>query len=206
MSSERASIKIYSEAKNNLTILAKRNGKSEIDYLSMAIQFLYKSGIDVYTTSLPNIPDLIKNLENRIIGFIKKREQDFFVPMKGQVQGLTESHIKLFDALQSMDILKFATENAEKDDVKFTVPANQIQEEKQPKKIVEHTIEKETFSNDENLLGELEKAKAQRKIFRTELSFLFSKLSKSGALSGGKFNANINQRDYERIQKILNDN
>ena len=48
MSNERASVKIYSDAKNNLAVLAKRSGKSEIDYLSKGIDFIYQSGIDVY--------------------------------------------------------------------------------------------------------------------------------------------------------------
>lgn len=210
MSSERASVKIYSEAKNNLAILAKRSGKTEIDYLSKGIEFIYQSGIDVYAKSLPNVPDLIKNLENRIIGFMKKREQDFFVPMNKRVHSLVEHHMKLTDQLETFDVINFAIQQADKEagkrEEKYIVPKTEplpnVAEEKN--ELVKSPVEKnETY---EILKGQLEKSEAQRDIFREQLDFLFKRLAKSGAMTGGKFTANINQRDYDRIEKILHDN
>ncbi|MEE9361360.1 MAG: BfmA/BtgA family mobilization protein [Cellulophaga sp.] len=209
-SKERAVVKLSLEAKNQLVILAKKHNKTELDYVSTAIQYLYKTGLNVYSTSVPNIPDLLKSLENRVIGFMKKREQDFFLPMKGQVQSLTENHVKLFDSLNALDIIKFATENVEKKDNKFTVSEPQendeIEVEKEEIKPVAYAKENETFLIDENLKGELEKANTQKKIFKDELNFLIQRISKSGALSGNKFNLNITQRDFDRIEKIVNDN
>ena len=210
MSNERASVKIYSEAKNNLTILAKRSGKTEIDYLSKGIEFIYQSGIDVYASSLPNVPDLIKNLENRIIGFMKKREQDFFVPMNKRVHSLVEHHMKLTDQLEAFDVINFAVQQADKEAEKTaekyiipqTEPLPEVAEE--TNELIRSPVEK----NDayETLKGKLEKSEAQRAIFREQLDFLFKRLAKSGAMTGGKFTANINQRDYDRIKKILHDN
>lgn len=210
MSSERASVKIYSEAKNNLAILAKRSGKTEIDYLSKGIEFIYQSGIDVYARSLPNVPDLIKNLENRIIGFMKKREQDFFVPMNKRVHSLVEHHMKLTDQLETFDVINFAMQQADKEAgktaEKYIVPQTEplpmvAEETNEP---VKTPVEKNEAY--ETLKGQLEKSEAQRDIFREQLDFLFKRLAKSGAMTGGKFTANINQRDYDRIEKILHDN
>ncbi len=76
---ERSSLKITTEAKSKLVILAQRNGKTELDYASKAIFYLYKSGIDVYSDTLPSVPDLIKNLDKRMVGFMKRRESKIFL-------------------------------------------------------------------------------------------------------------------------------
>ncbi|MCK0192963.1 BfmA/BtgA family mobilization protein [Arenibacter sp. F20364] len=210
MSNERASVKIYSDAKNNLAILAKRSGKSEIDYLSKGIDFIYQSGIDVYAKTLPNVPDLIKNLENRIIGFMKKREQDFFVPMNKRVHSLVEHHMKLTDQLEAFDVINFAMEQADKEADKKEDKYIVTEGEPLPKVAEETTtLERVQIAKNEaygDLKGQLEKSEAQRLIFREQLDFLFKRLAKSGAMTGGKFTANINQRDYDRIEKILHDN
>ena len=210
----RSSVKISSEAKNNLTILAKRNSKSEVDYLSNAVLFLYKSGIDIYATALPNVPDLVKNLEKRMIGFLKKREQDFFVPMNNRLQSLVDNHVKLFDSLNTFDVLKLATEQDSKLKEKQAFLTSKKEEhlplnieEKEEEKNLINPLEISKEKNDfKELLGKLEKAEKQRELYEQELKFLFERISKAGALSGGKFIASISQRDYERIEKILNDN
>lgn len=217
---ERSIVKVTKDAKSKLAILAKRNDKTELDYASEAITFIYKSGIDVYTKVTPNIPDLVKNLERRIIGFMKKRESDFFVPMNEKMVALTENHIKLFDALETFDVVKFATQNTDKDKPTFKVPdqdlvsddaSNEMPLEKGQivgeKEGLNTTILNEDLkAQNELLLGQLEKAKKQKEIFEKELGFLISRVTKSGALGGGKFMLNITQRDLERINKILDDN
>lgn len=204
---ERASIKIYSDAKNNLAILAKRSGKSEIDYLSMGINFIYQSGLDVYAETLPNVPDLVKNLERRIIGFMKKREQDFFVPMNNKVQVLIENHVKVFDSLNALDVVDYSIRKESAAKEKYSVPDKEDEEiELQVREAPKYQSQEKEDKILDELRGSQQKIERQRDLFKGELDFIMKRLKRSGALTGGKFVANITQRDYERIQKILNDN
>lgn len=211
-SEERASIKISMEAKNSLQFLSKRNQRSEVDFASQAILFAHRTGLDIYSKTVPDIPDMIKNLERRIIGFMKKREQDFFVPLNDKVAKMTDSHVQLFDALQEVDIINFAIkEQSEARDQKG--PAFLVPEELQPSSqepTMEQTPEEPpTTVEKEGHLGALEekveKLEDQKQLLKRELEFLYNSLSKSGALSGGRFSSNINQRDHERIGRILHD-
>lgn len=204
---DRANIKISKESKNHLAILATRSGKTEYEYASSAIDFIYGTGLDVYSKSLTDIPDLIKNLERRIIGFMKKREQDFFVPMNNKVQVLIENHVKVFDSLNALDVVDYSIRKESATKEKYSVPNKEAPEIKpQDPEISKYpSKEKEDKILDE-LRGAQQKTELQRDLFKRELDFIMKRLKRSGALTGGKFVANITQRDYERIQKILNDN
>ena len=217
---ERKLVKIDPDAKSMLSILAKRSSKSEVDYLSQAVVFIYKSGVDVYTKVTPNVSDLVTNLGNKIIGFMKKREKDFFVPMNEKMVALTENHVKFFDALSAMDMVEFAIQKTEEKKPSFKVPEEVKKEEEngEEKKLFgeginpvaedqNESIEIAQLEGEKNTLSKkLEKAQKRERTFRDELEFLVSKIVRSGVMGGGKFSLNISQRDYERIKKILDDN
>jgi hypothetical protein len=130
--------------------------------------------------------------------------------MNKRVHSLVEHHMKLTDQLEAFDVINFAMEQADKEADKKEDKYIVTEGESLPKVAEETTtLERVQIAKNEaygDLKGQLEKSEAQRLIFREQLDFLFKRLAKSGAMTGGKFTANINQRDYDRIEKILHDN
>ena len=68
------SIRVNDSAKTTIKMLSKRLGKSEFDYANRMVKFIYETGIDVFSDALPSIPDLINNLDKRMVSFLKKRD------------------------------------------------------------------------------------------------------------------------------------
>ena len=204
---KRPIVKLTQQAKSLLTILAKRSGTTELNYASGAITFIYQLGIDIFAKSQPYIPDLVKNLERRIIGFMKKRESDFFVPMDKKVMALTQSHVKLFDALEALDVVKYASDTFEKNAPFATAdpsPSQDLEASELSLELEAH--KKQSEAEKQQMKLHPAKAKKQAEIFKNELEFLMGSISKAGALSKGKVMLNITQSDCWRIQKLLEDN
>ncbi len=197
-----ASVKINDSSKAFLTILAKKSSKSQQDYLSTAIDYIYETGLNIYNKKSVNVGDSMKALENRLIGFMKKREKDFFVPMSHKMTALTKSNIDLLQGLETLDIINFAREKTE-DKIKpdFIVPVV----ENKPN--VEPVLQKSSILSQEKASNiDLEKHKERAELYKGELEFLMSKINKGSGLNTGKFVANITQRDNDRINRILSDN
>ncbi len=192
------SIRIHVEAKNKLVLLSKNAEKSQTDYISRAFEFIYNSGLDIYKKSGVNIPDAVKNLERRIIGFMKKRESDFFIPMNEKVKALTYNHIKLFDALEALDVVSYASHKSH-DIAPLVTKSSSSSEELE-------TYKEQNEAEKQQIELKLAKAKRQAEIFKDELEFLMNNISKAGALSKSKFTLNITQRDCQRIRTLLDDN
>ncbi|GMN12146.1 hypothetical protein MTsPCn9_34170 [Croceitalea sp. MTPC9] len=202
-----ASVKINASSKAFLTILSKESNKSQQDYLSTAIDYIYETGLDIYNKKSVNVGDSMKALENRIIGFMKKREQDFFVPMSSKMTALTKSNVDLINGLETLDIISLATDQP-KDSPKpnFTVPEaeNSL---KNNNDISDSSVEEKFEYQEKNVdLIELETTKKRAELLEEQLQFLMSKINKGSGLNSGKFFANITQRDCDRINRILNDN
>lgn len=213
-----ATVKIYGNSKKKLKRLAERYEKSELNFLSTSIDYIYKTGLNVYSNEVENVPDLIFKLENRIISFMKKREQDFFVPMSKKTQELVDSHINLTDHLKAFDVIKFATEQEEnkKKAPNFIVPKeNGIfgQEDKNNENLglIEaseeelHQTSNSTFEI-EQIKNDLERAEKKVALFKDNLQFIYDRISKAGGFSSSKFSLNITERDYERIRQVLENN
>ncbi|MFJ1366999.1 BfmA/BtgA family mobilization protein [Capnocytophaga canimorsus] len=208
-----AVIRVLKTTKNKLSVLAKKNEKTEIDYIANMVNYVYKTGINIYSKEVENVPDLIQKLEDRIIGFMKKRELDFFVPMSRKTQELLDSHIKFTEQLKGFDIVKFAELEHQKqgEAPKFTISEDEhfslkdtfIKEQEQVPNSFEPTSEISSHSELEMLKGKLEKAQKQREIFKKELQFLMERVIKGTGLSAGKFILNVNSRDIERINRFL---
>ena len=81
-------IRIQPEGKVALEYLAKKHEKSQTQYVTDLLLFAKKYGINIYLKSQADVPSMIKNLEQRIIGFMKKREQDLLIPMDTAVSRL----------------------------------------------------------------------------------------------------------------------
>ena len=127
--------------------------------------------------------------------------------MNNKVQVLIENHVKVFDSLNALDVVDYSIRKESAAKEEYSVP-NKEDEEIQlqvPEVPKYQSKEKEDKILDE-LRGANQKTEVQRDLFKRELDFIMKRLKRSGALTGGKFVANITQRDYERIQKILNDN
>ncbi len=213
-----ATIKIYEASKRRLEKLAERYGKSELNYLSTSIDYIHKMGINIYSDEVQSVPDLIQKLEDRIIGFMKKREMDFFVPMSRKTQELVDSHLTFTEHLKAFDIVKFAEAEHKKNK---EVPTFVISEDdnfnfnlgeetaKTTPSLQEELITEQVLTIDnseaELLRGKVEKVEKRMERYKNELQFLMERLSKGTGLSTGKYLLNISQRDVERIQRLLED-
>tara|TARA_E500000318_G_scaffold112008_1_gene133328 strand:+ start:13159 stop:13776 length:618 start_codon:yes stop_codon:yes gene_type:complete len=201
------SVKINTSSKGFLTILANKASKSQQDYLSTAIDYLYATGLDIYSKKTVNVGDSMKALENRIIGFMKKRETDFFVPMSKKMSALTKSNIDLLNGLETLDVISFTTDKkTEEDSPNFKVPQEHISDKVEVEKSSSSEEEVRLPEDVESSLLELESYKGKAELYREQLEFLMSKINKGSGLNSGKFIANITQRDCDRINRILSDN
>jgi len=201
-----ASVKINSSSKGFLAVLAKRSNTSQQDYLSSAIDYLYETGLDIYNKKSVNVGDGMKALENRLIGFLKKREQDFFVPMSQKMTALTKSNVDLLNGIETLDIIDFVTKKGTAEHKpEFKVSSTKsIVQNKDPNS--EQLSKKtEVFELSQvHVDAEIQQKKVA--LFKDELAFLTTKIHKGSGLNSGKFIANITQRDMDRINRILNDN
>lgn len=204
-------VRIHVGAKNKLILLSKNAKKSQTDYISSALEFVYNSGLDIYNRTEVNVPDAVKSLEKRIIGFMKKREADFFVPMNEKVAALTQSNVKLFYALEALDVVNYASDKFQENN---PFRASTPEGEPSPTKALEspdfalelEAYKKKSEAEKKQMEMELEYVKLKAKTFKRELEFLMRSISKGGALSKGKFMHNIHQIDWRRIRKLLDDN
>lgn len=202
-----ASVKINASSKAFLTILSKDSNKSQQDYLSTAIDYIYETGLDIYNKKSINVGDSMKALENRIIGFMKKREQDFFVPMSSKMTALTQSNIDLINGLETLDIISLATDQPkELSKPHFKVPESEKTPSNGDNNFDSSEEKINEIENQKVDLIQLETLKNRAELLEEQLQFLMNKINKGSGLNSGKFFANITQRDIDRINRILNDN
>ena len=201
------SVKINSSSKAFLKIMSKKANTSQQDYLSTAIDYLYETGLDIYNKKTVNVGDSMKALENRIIGFLKKREQDFFVPMSQKMTALAQSNMDLLKGLETLDVIELISQgNPTETRPEFLVAKNQTRpdSDKHLADSVIGTEEHKAVNRVHHIDSDIHKERAD--LFKGELTFLKSKIIKGTGLNSGKFIANINQRDMDRINRIINDN
>lgn len=222
--SEFKAIRVSPQAKGMIRNLAKKRGKTETDLANHMIAYIYETGLDVYNTSLPSVPDLIKGLDNRIVSFLKKREQDFFVPMQKSFREMIRVHnqtLQLLDVLHPGEIGLDSGE--QKPIVKAENPTFKIPETdglKTPDiSIPNHTIVEEKNQDEnylvspsisevekEDFLIKIERAEKQREIFEKELKYLLKNIVPNKSISGPKFTCDLPQKEIDRIKHLVDGN
>lgn len=215
--SEFKAIRVSSEAKGMIKNLAKKRGKTESDFANHIIAYIYETGLDVYATNLPSIPDLIKSLDYRIVSFLKKREQDFFVPMQKSFREMIRVHNL---TLQSLDILhpgeiafkEMAKKGNQKDEKPmFVIPetdsakTSQLKLPNEADNKVENNAEIDTISGSEKeaLLDRIERAEKEKEAFEKELTYLLKNIVPNKIISGPKFTCNLPQKEIDRIKHLV---
>lgn len=205
-------VRIYKNVLPYLNRLSSNAEKTQVEYLSQTLKFLNKTGIDVFAKELIDIPSLIKNLDNRMVSFLKKREQDFFNPMFETYKLQVDLFKKVAIGLQNFDVIDFAIskENEKKKSSKndLIIPDNLDHNKANFKQEKTTEITREFESNNsldlERINAEKEDLKNENKIYRKELNFLLKNIRKGSALSGVKFVIDIQENDKKRIENLLN--
>ena len=213
-------IRVSPQAKGMVKNLAKKMGKTETDLANHMIAYIYKTGLDVYNTDLPSVPDLIKTLDKRIVSFLKKREQDFFVPMQKSFREMIRVHNQ---TLQTLDILhpgEIGFNNPQKKEGQNSPkPSFKIPEKDSSKKVdialpkkddieLKKEEEKTAFSvsEKEELLDRIQRAEKEKNIFKKELVYILKNLVPNKSISGPKFNCNLPQKEIDRIKLLADGN
>lgn len=214
------SIRVNPTAKGRLSGMAKRRGKSETDFANNMIDYIYETGVDVYSKTIPSVPDLVKNLDNRIVSFLKKREQDFFVPMNKSFREMIRLHQQTF---QMLDVLQPGTigldSNTKQEMVKpekstFTVPVSvsentvNVATKNGLEKQKENSLENQSIPEEEKseLLGQMERLKVERSTYEKELKFLLENIRPNRSISGPKFTCDLPQKEIDRIKLLIDGN
>ncbi|TXN37702.1 hypothetical protein FVB32_05285 [Flagellimonas hymeniacidonis] len=208
-------IRVRQTGKEKIKLLAKRNGKNETEYANRMILFIYKSGLDIYSDITPSVPDLIKNLDKRIVSFLKKRESDFFVPMDKSFKKMIELHTRTFEMLEVLDPFqmnlqprKIVVPETAKPSLKLPLS----ERDDIPKNTEEETsvleTQNSTFSKDdkEDFLVRIERAEKEKKTFEKELKFLIENIKPNKSISGPKFTCNLPQKEIDRIKLLVGGN
>lgn len=219
--SEFKAIRVSPQAKGMIKNLSKKRGKTETDLANHMIAYIYETGLDVYNTSLPSVPDLIKGLDNRIVSFLKKREQDFFVPMQKSFREMIRVHNQ---TLQLLDVLhpgEIGLDRPENNEVKrpenpgLRIPENEAfktpeivlpnKSELEEEKGGENTPEMGSISEveKEQYLIKIERAEKQKEIFEKELKYLLKNIVPNKSISGPKFTCDLPQKEIDRIKHLV---
>lgn len=206
-------IRVNPESKVMIKKLSKNLGKTETDFANHMIQFIFETKMDVYGEKISAAPDLIKDLDRRIVSFLKKKEHDFFVPMYNSFQKMIKLHNQ---TLQNLDILypgeigfdskRLANENQEEPAFNTLLtensnPSNQV--------VLINDVENEdekklNSSNDqEALLIRAERSEKEKAVFEKELKYLLKNLSPNKSISGPKFTCNLPQKELDRISLLI---
>ena len=187
---------------------ATRLGKSQVVWINQAVEFINKTGFDIFDFEKTKS----QSVEDRIISFIKKREQKYFDPMEQyflESKDLLSKVLKNLNDLGIVDLLDIEDKIVEektsglksldsvKDGIEIqkenTIIAVDIMEEKQ------HDFEKLKLDN--------ARLKNENDIYRKELKYLVDSIKPGGAMSSAKFVINIISNDINRIKKLIrNDN
>ncbi|WP_375334496.1 BfmA/BtgA family mobilization protein [Flagellimonas sp. C4] len=210
-------IRVRKINKEKIKLLAKRSGKSETEYANRMILYIYNSGLDIFTEISPNVPDMLKAMDRRIVSFLKKREQDFFVPMQNSFREMIRVHNQ---TLQTLDILhpgEIGFKKNEKKEVEntkekgFIIPKNNdlkatdIVVPEDDKTKVEPEQKNSSFSATErdNFLQRIERAEKEKETFEKELKYLLKNLESNKSISGPKFTCNLPQKEIDRIKHLV---
>jgi len=197
--------------------LAKKRGKTETDLANHMIGYIYKTGLDVYNTNLPSVPDLIKSLDSRLVSFLKKREQDFFVPMQNSFREMIRVHNQ---TLQTLDILhpgEIGFKTPEKHDAEktgktsFVIPETEdpkrkdmvVPNEDENREVLEQESNAISADEKESFLLRIERAEKEKNTFEKELKYLLKNLEPNKSISGPKFTCNLPQKEIDRIKHLV---
>ncbi len=177
------------------------------------IHFVYQSGMDVYADMAPNVPDLIKNMDKRIVSFLKKREQDFFVPMNNSFRQMIQLHQRTFEMLDVLEPGKIGLGNKLKNPVEklekasFKIPEKVLLE--QPSEEVEKTekkgagIDGSMEAEKKDFHDQMERLEIERSTFEKELKYLLNNLKPNRSISGPKFTCDLPQKEIDRIKVLI---
>jgi len=208
---ETTTVRVYKKALPILGKLSLEKQKTQVEYLTQALLFLNKTGIDVFAKDLIDIPNLIKKLDNRMVSFMKKREQDLFIPMQKTFLEQVDLLKNVMIGLENFDVINFINKEGslEKNKPKnsLIIPDN-FKEEKTPFLMEEKQNILDDFSPEklydcEELFVEVEELKNQNKIYIKNIEFLLKNIRQGSALSGVKFIINIQQNDIKRIENLI---
>ncbi|WP_127023468.1 BfmA/BtgA family mobilization protein [Flagellimonas beolgyonensis] len=217
MGSTYHNIRVNKINKDNIKRMSKREGKTETDFVNQMISFVHKTGINVYEDASPNFMDALSKHDKRVISFLKKREQDFFVPMQKSFREMIRVHNL---TLQSLDILHPGeiafNEMGNKEDKKEERPTFVIPQTDSPKSLeiklpneaekkLESKVEIDMVSASEKeaFLDRIERAEKEKEAFEKELTYLLKNIVPNKSISGPKFTCNLPQKEIDRIKHLV---
>lgn len=206
-------IRVKPTSKEKIKKLAKSWGKTETDYANHMIQFVFETKLDVYGERISSAHDLIKDMDRRMVSFLKRRERDFFVPLQNSFQEMIRVHNL---TLQSLDILhpgEIVFQEMEKEEAKkskspsFIIPQNEDSKARN-QAMLKGVDEEENYTTisaneREEFLIQIERAEKEKITFEKELRYLLNNLVPNKSISGPKFTCNLPQKELDRIKLLL---
>jgi len=196
-----------------LKILSQENGRNATEYLTQMVLFIHKSRFDIFEKDFKKL----QTLENRIIGFLKQREKDFFMPMNENFVRQETALKQVLFGLESLDIVSFVEKvnksgaDEEKPSLRAPVSSqsriNETSISDESNKLTDVAVENENVldedSDTEKLKIDLERALGQNSDLRRELNFLMDNITSGSGLTSNKFIFKGNNSDLKRIRAIL---
>ncbi len=207
--SETTTIRIHKNQIGNLKLLCRRSDKNQVDYISRAVEYLRKNSLDIFDEGVQDIPGILKNLDKRIISFLKQREKDFFIPMNQNFLEQSKILNAVLLGMENFDLVNW-TQNkqsttrlkSKEDALKIAAENNNNTHQNSESQIQVFKDEKINV-NDEEFLLEIDKLKTENEVYRTTIKYLLENIKPGGALSGAKYTIDISKSDIQRIENLL---
>jgi len=217
-------IKITSKGHKDLKFLADRHQQTQIAYASRAFVYLKKTGLNIFDDDVVDIPGLLNKMDARLIGFLKTREKDFFIPMNEALHEQIRVLKQVLFGLETFDIVSFTQQKNEENNSKKTLlrapknspqnemktavrddeKNNEIKSEKTEEKLSENPSDKEQLHRENELLKmKLESLTLKSDAYAKELNFFLSNIVPGSALSSSKYVFKGNQNDLKRVKSLI---
>jgi hypothetical protein len=214
---ESQSIRISKDTIKIIKSQSIRVGLSSKDWVEKAVFFIYKTGYDII--DFENTKS--KSVEDRLIGFIRRRETDFFLPMNNYFLENIKMQSLVLKGLENFGIIDLL----ERQEVKEQLEKKLID----PSQVIYKKVENQAENNSNNLVEnqpeitsensrKTEEKSVQKikeyelkiqtlehtnTVYLEQLNYLLSSIKSGGALSGSKYVININSNDLKRIKKLI---
>lgn len=206
-------IRVKPTSKEKIKKLAKSWGKTETDYANHMIQFVFETKLDVYGEKISSAHDLIKDLDRRMVSFLKRRERDFFVPLQNSFKEMIRVHNLTLQSLDTLHPGEIVFQEMEKEEAQkritpsFIIPQNDNSKTKNQAMIKGVDDEENhppiSANEREEFLIQIERAEKEKITFEKELQYLLNNLVPNKSISGPKFTCNLPQKELDRIKLLL---
>ena len=216
-------MRITLDTKADLKFLANTTENTQVDYAQQAFKFLRKTGLDIFEKKpTASVPEQLVKLDRRIVSFLKKRETDFFVPMKQTLLQQSDLLKQVLFQLDNMDLVDLiepklkAQNNQNTSQIK--VPEMRSNSGDSPSKEIAIPPEIQTPINDENtsedlvflqeenlrLKTQIVGYKNKQKLFVENIEFLVNNIEKDNHFGKERLVFKGTKLDINRLKQLVN--